>query len=216
MSNEQLVEYYTKTGADSERAYAEAARQHDLAQMREQAAALLRGHVVLELACGTGYWTDAIAASADSVLAIDINQNMVELARQRTLTAGKVRFRVADAFKLPEDLGEFTAVFAGGWWSSVLREEQDAFLAQLRKRVGKDVLLVLLDEVYVEGESESIARTDAHGNTWQIVLAPDGQRYELPKSYPTDSGLRKRLAGAVREIKIARNDYYWLLSSRLK
>lgn len=216
MSNLQLVEYYARSGAAGDRAYELAGRQQDLARMREQLAAVLRGHVVLELACGTGYWTDVIAAAADSVLATDINERMIELARQRSLPGGKARFRVADALDLPEDIGEFTAVFAGGWWSRLVRDEQDALVAHLRQRLGKDVLLVLLDENYVHGESETIARTDAQGNTWEIVAAPDGQRYELPKNYPTDSALRKRLGGAVREIKIARGEYYWLLSCRLK
>jgi len=61
-----------------------------------------------------------------------------------------------------------------------------------------------------------IARTDAEGNTYQIRTAPDGMRYEIPKTYPSDSALRKKLASSVREIKIIRLDYFWLLSSRLK
>jgi hypothetical protein len=123
---------------------------------------------------------------------------------------------VSDALYLPEDVGDFTAVFAGGWWSRLVRDEQDSLIDRLRKRLGKDVLLVLVDDIYVEGQSGTIARTDAQGNTWEIVTAPDGQRYELPKNYPTDSTLRKRLGAAVREIRIARNAHYWLLSCRLK
>jgi hypothetical protein len=38
----------------------------------------------------------------------------------------------------------------------------------------------------------------------------------LPKSYPSDSALRKRLASSVREIKFTRWEYYWLLTCRLK
>lgn len=214
--NEQLVEYYAKSAGLLGQAYEQAERQQDLAQLREQVAELLRGHVVLELGCGAGYWTDVIADSADSVLATDTNATLVEMASQRSLPAGKVSFRVADALDLPADIGEFTAVFAGGLWSRLVRDEQERFLEHLKKRVGRDVLLVLLDETYVDGESETIARTDAQGNTFQIVAAPDGTRYELPKNYPTDSALRKRLANAVREIKIARTEYYWLLSCRLK
>lgn len=216
MGNKQLVEFYAKSGAAEEQAYADPARQQDLAQMREQVAHLLRGHVVLELACGAGYWTGTIAPSADSIMAIDINENMIALARQRNLPAEKVQFRVSDALNLPEDVGDFTAVFAGGWWSRLVRDEQDSLIDRLRKRLGKDVLLVLVDDIYVEGQSGTIARTDAQGNTWEIVTAPDGQRYELPKNYPTDSTLRKRLGAAVREIRIARNAHYWLLSCRLK
>lgn len=215
MSKEQLVGFYAKSAANLERVYDEPGCQDDLAELRDAVAQVLRGHVVLELACGGGYWTEVIARTADSVVAIDINPGLVELAQQRGV-GGKLRFRVADALDLPDDIGEFTAVFAGFYWSHLERDEQLQLVAQLRKRFGKDVLLVLADDTYVEGISETVARTDAQGTTWQIVVAPDGERCEIPKSYPSDSALRKRLAPSVREIRILRLEYYWLLSCRLK
>jgi hypothetical protein len=121
---------------------------------------------------------------------------------------------VADALDLPADLGAYTAVFVGFLWSNLRRDEQDHLLAELRKRIGKDVLLVLVDEGLAEGEP--VARTDAQGNTYQILTAPDGERYEVPKNDPTDSALRKRLAPAAREIRIERLEHYWLVSCRLK
>jgi SAM-dependent methyltransferase len=215
MSNPQVAEYYAKSAANVERAYGDPERQEDLDEMRAQLAQVLRGHVVLELGSGSGYWTALLADTADSVLATDVNPEMIALARQRGLP-GNVTYRVADAQDLPADIGDFTAVFIGFWWSHMRRDEQDRFLAQLRARVGKDVLLVILDDDYVEGSSETVARTDLEGNTYQFLTAPDGQRYELPKSYPSDSALRKRLAPAVREIRIARTEFYWLLTCRLK
>jgi SAM-dependent methyltransferase len=184
--------------------------------MQRQLADALRGHRVLELACGTGYWTRVLAASAESVTATDINPEMIALARLRALPADMVQLRVADAVALPADIGSYSAVFIGFWWSHIKREEQERFLARLRAALGPGILLVLLDDVYVEGSSETVARTDLEGNTYQIRIAPDGQRYEIPKSYPSDSALRKKLAASVREIKIARLDYYWLLTCRLK
>lgn len=216
MITEQSAQFYAKSAANHDRVYDKPERQHDLAEMRTQVADILRGHVVLELACGTGYWTRILADSADSVVATDINPEMLALAALRGLPADKVRFRVADAYDLPDDLGSFTAVFIGFWWSHVKREQQEKFLAHLRSKVGKDVLVVLLDDVYVEGSSETVARTDLEGNTYQIRVAPDGERYEILKTYPSDSALRKKLASSVREIRIVRLEYYWMLSCRLK
>jgi protein-L-isoaspartate O-methyltransferase len=215
MITEQSAQFYAKSASNHDRVYDRPERQHDLAAMRTHVAEALRGHVVLELACGTGYWTSVVAASADSVVAIDINPEMIALAKLRALPADKVQFRVADACKLPDDLGSFTAVFIGFWWSHVKREQQEKFLAHLRSKVG-DVFIVLLDDVYVEGSSETVARTDLEGNTYYIGVAPDGERYEIPKTYPSDSALRKKLASSVREIKIVRLEYYWMLTCRLK
>jgi SAM-dependent methyltransferase len=212
----QSAQYYAKSAASHDCIYDKPERQEDLAAMREHVAQVLRGHTVLELACGTGYWTEVIAGTADAVVATDINPEMIARAELRALPADKVQFRVADAYALPADIGDFTAVFIGFWWSHVGREVQESFLAQLRARVGKDVLLVLLDDAFVDGSSETIARTDMEGNTYHILSAPDGERYEVPKTYPSDSALRKKLAPAVREIRIVRLEYYWMLSCRLK
>ena len=60
----QLAQYYAHTAAEHERVYAEPERQHDLAQLRDSVSEALRGHKVLELACGSAYWTEAIARTA--------------------------------------------------------------------------------------------------------------------------------------------------------
>ncbi|MBC7686355.1 MAG: class I SAM-dependent methyltransferase [Bdellovibrionales bacterium] len=216
MITEQSAQFYAKSASNHDRIYDRPERKDDLAAMCKHVAEALRGHTVLELACGTGYWTRLIAEVADKVVAIDINPEMIAMAGLRALPADKVSLRVADAYDLPADIGDFTAVFIGFWWSHVKREGQEKFLAQLKSRVGKDIFIVLLDDVYVEGSSETVARTDLEGNTYQIRVAPDGERYEIPKTYPSDSALRKKLASSVREIKIVRLEYYWMLTCRLK
>jgi len=216
MITDQQAQFYAKSAANHDRVYDKPERQADLAAIRSHLADAVRGHRVLELACGTGYWTRLLADSAAAVTATDINPEMIALAQLRALPAGKVQLRVADAWDLPADIGSYSAVFIGFWWSHIKREEQERFLAQLRAKLGKDILLVLLDDVYVEGSSETVARTDLEGNTYQIRTAPDGERYEIPKTYPSDSALRKKLAGAVREIRIVRLAYYWMLTCRVK
>ena len=214
--NDPVARYYASSTQAADAALSRAERANDLSKVRERIAQLVRGKSVLELACGTGYWTEVIAATAERVLATDILDEMIERAQRRRLPEGRVSFRRVDGLDLPEDLGAFSCVFIGFWWSHLKRDEQDALLAQLRARLGPDVTLILLDDAYVEGSSTTIARTDAQGNTYEIVATPDGERFELPKNYPADSALRKRLGGDVREIRIERLTYYWLLTCRLK
>ena len=216
MITEQSAQFYAKTASSHDRVYDRPERQTDLAAMSLQLADVLRGHTVLELACGTGYWTRLLAECAEKVVATDINPEMIALAALRTLPAERVQLRVADAWNLPDDIGTFSAVFIGFWWSHIKREEQERFLAGLRARLGGNLFVVLLDDAYVEGSSETVARTDMAGNTYQIRTAADGQRYEIAKTYPSDSALRKKLAASVREIKIVRREYFWMLSCRLK
>lgn len=185
-----------------------------LDEIMEKLEESLAGQRVLELACGDGYWTDELAGFADYVLATDINPGLLEIARSRELPPEVVEFAVADAMD-PQVEGDFNACFAGFWWSHVRRQDQADVIARLRKVIGKDGLLVLVDNSWLEGRT-AIARTDADGNTWQIHAAPDGQRYEIVKNYPTDSALRKRLGPLLRDMRIHRYDHYWMLTGRLR
>ncbi len=122
----------------------------------------------------------------------------------------------ADLSTLDVAPGQYTAVYAEFLWAQVPRENQDKFLKQLREKVGKDVLLVMLGEDYVDGESFPVARTDVHGNTYEFQKDDDGNRKEVMKNYPSDSWLRKRLGIAAREIRVLRSEYYWVVTGRLK
>jgi len=121
-----------------------------------------------------------------------------------------------DLDSLQVEPGQYTAVYAEFLWAQVPRENQDKFLKQLRAKVGKDVLLVLLGEDYVDGESLPVARTDLQGNTYEFQKDADGSRLEVMKNYPSDSWLRKRLGIAAREIRVLRSEYYWVVTARLK
>ena len=216
MITEQLAQYYAVNAATYDAGYDTEVFQDDLEELHERVEDLLAGHKVLELACGTGYWTETLAGVAESVLATDINPAMLTLAEARALDDEVVEFRLADALALPDDIGSFTACFAGFWWSHVKREQQEAFLKQLRNKLGKDTLLVLIDSTYVDELSTVIARTDLEGNTFQIRTAADGQRYEVLKNYPTDSTLRKKVGVAGRDLRVRRLEHFYLLSCRLK
>ena len=213
---DQVAQYYAVSASNHERIYDRPERAHDLARMRLHVADALAGHTVLELACGAGYWTRIAAEHAVSVTATDLTPEMIALARLRAMPGGKVRFALADAFNLPPDIGHYSAVFAAFWWSHVKREQYETFLGHLRERLGKDTVLVLVDDCYVEGSSPTVARTDLHGNTYHIAVAADGQRYEIITNYPSDSTLRKKMASSVREIRITRLEYYAMMRARLK
>lgn len=215
-----LSAYYTSRAATADRVYAQQERQDDLAILRERVAALVQGRKVLELACGSGYWTAAMAGTADLVLATDNNPLMLKAAQARDLPPQRVKIAQLDAFELDltsEDLASgYSACFAGFFWAHVKREQQTGLLARMRRIVGKDGLLVLIDDNYLEEDTAPVARTDADGNTYQIETLADGERYEYVKNFPTDSALRKKFAGVAKDIRILRLQHTWLLSCRLK
>src|SRR5579871_1023414 len=69
----------------------------------------------LEIGSGTGYLSAALSLLAASTQAIDIQAELVEIARTnvRTIPSAKVRFEVRDAFA-PDALGEYDVIAVTG------------------------------------------------------------------------------------------------------
>jgi ubiquinone/menaquinone biosynthesis C-methylase UbiE len=95
----------------------------------------LRDKVVLEVACGTGNWTQVLAKRAQSVVATDVNASVIEIARTKPYPKSNVVLRVADAYDLGGLCGQFDAAFAADWWSHIpkawIRPFLDGLLAKL-------------------------------------------------------------------------------------
>ena len=78
-----LVDYYAKRANEYERIYQKPERQKDLANLRKLFRQAFAGHSVLEIACGTGYWTQVVAETAKSITATDINDDVLQIARAK-------------------------------------------------------------------------------------------------------------------------------------
>ncbi|MGH3656753.1 MAG: class I SAM-dependent methyltransferase, partial [Micromonosporaceae bacterium] len=110
---EQLA-YYRAGAAQYDRPYAE---REGLRELLAAADGLPIGGDVLELACGTGQWTQLLAARADSVTAVDAAAEVLAIARERAASRN-VRFLRADVFEW-QPPRRYDTVFFGFWLSHV-------------------------------------------------------------------------------------------------
>lgn len=209
-----MVDYYAQRAQEYERIYHKPERQADLAALRPLLEQTFSGKRVLELACGTGYWTECLARSAASVLATDINEEVLQVARAKKLHPGRVTFAKLDAYHLPEFVERFNGGLAGFWWSHIPRAELRAFLARVHRVFTADATVLFLDNAYVEGSSTPIARTDAVGNTYQLRKLDDGSTHEVLKNFPNESELRTTLQGLGTNVQVRLLKYYWLVIYR--
>jgi demethylmenaquinone methyltransferase/2-methoxy-6-polyprenyl-1,4-benzoquinol methylase len=207
--------YYARRAAEYEKIYEKPERQADLARLRRDIPALFRGERVLEIACGTGYWTPLIAGQAESVLAVDYNEETLAIARTKPYPKGNVRFQRADAYALPDWKERFSACFAGFWWSHMPLARIDPFLAGLAERLEPGARVAFLDNRYVEGSSTPVSRKDAQGNTYQSRRLADGSTHEVLKNFPTEAELRARLSRFGTEATFTQYEYYWLATYRI-
>jgi len=212
----QLEKYYAKRASEYERIYDKDERQPELAWLRNRLPELFADRTVLEVACGTGYWTQYIARRAKRMHSCDINDPVLEVAREKSFPRKNVTFFKADAFA-PDGAGErCDAAFAGFWWSHVRKAELQRFLAGLALRLKPGALVAILENSYVEGSSTPISRTDAEGNTYQTRKLLSGETHEVLKNFPTPAQLADAVRPYASEAHLEDLQYYWLLVFKLK
>ena len=212
---ETLEKYYARRASEYEKIFDKPERQADLARMRVDIPGLFVNQRVLEIACGTGYWTPLIAEQAESVLATDYNEEPLLIAKTKKYPKANVSFARADAYALPDWKQRFSACYAGFWWSHVLHSKLDAFLGHLATRLEKGARVAFMDNRYVDGSSTPISRKDAHGNTYQARRLADGSSHEVLKNFPTPAELRARLGRFGTEVAVTEYQYYWVASYRI-
>ncbi len=208
----ELVDYYSQRAYDYERIYEKPERQADLTALKAWVQGEATGHDVLEIACGTGYWSQICAAHASSVLAVDLAEETLEIARAKEYPFGKVRFGKADAYHLEDVPGSFTAGLACFWWSHIPRERLVEFLEAWHLRLGPGARVIFIDNRYVKGSSTPISRTDDFGNTYQLRRLEDGSEREFMKNFPTDSELLEAVQRFSIDARVTEFPYYWSLS----
>jgi demethylmenaquinone methyltransferase/2-methoxy-6-polyprenyl-1,4-benzoquinol methylase len=209
---ESMRDYYARRAAYYERIYFKPERQADLRTMESWLPGVFADRHVLEVACGTGWWTPHGARDAASWLATDLNPETMAVARHKTLPAC-VRFAAIDAYAL-DTLGarRFDAAFAGFWWSHVPLAQLAPWLAQLHARLDRGARVVFIDNRWVAGSSTPLSRRDEAGNTYQQRALDDGSTHEVLKNFPTRDEAVAQLGPRARDAEWIEHAHYWVLS----
>jgi SAM-dependent methyltransferase len=209
-----MVSYYARRAEEYERIYHKPERQDDLQRLREFLGRAFAGTCVFEVACGTGYWTEMIARAAASVVATDINEEVLAVARSKSIEPAKAVFRREDAYALPILPGKFDGGFAGFWWSHIPKARIDGFLRGFHRVLSPGARVVWIDNVYVGGSSTPVSRADENGNTYQMRRLDDGSKHEVLKNFPAENELRAAVEGLTASAQVEFLQYYWILSYR--
>jgi ubiquinone/menaquinone biosynthesis C-methylase UbiE len=209
---DSLVNYYAQRAAEYERVYQKPERQADLRQLRGLLERTFAGADVFELACGTGYWTEILSRCAASVVATDINDEVLAIARSKPIDLRKTTIRKADAYSLPQFPQRFTGGLAAFWWSHVPKMRLRDLLQSFHRIFSSDARIVFIDNRYVEGSSTLISRADEQGNTYQRRRLDNGTEHEVLKNFPTEFELRAALGNLATDVRVELLQYYWILS----
>ena len=207
--------YYAQRAQIYERVYHKPERQADLRAMEAWLPPQFAARHVLEIACGTGWWTPHGARLAASWLATDVNDETIAIARSKSMPAS-VRFATVDAYTFAGLQGQrFDGAFAGFWWSHVAWARLRPWLQALHALLEPGARVVMLDNRFVAGSSTALSRRDADGNTYQMRTLDDGSVHEVLKNFPSADEAIAALGPRAREPQWLEHAHYWILSYKL-
>ena len=204
--------YYARRAEEYERIYRRPERLSDLDALRTAIEQACAGRRVLDVACGTGYFTASAARQAHSVMGIDENEETLAIAREKGIA--NAQFMVADAYAIPESVQAYDGALASFWWSHIPRNRIDAFLRGLHRHLAPGARVFMADNRYVQGSSTPISRTDDAGDTYQARMLQNGERYEVLKNFPTAAELTSWGERFGVEVDVRFLTYFWTLQYR--
>jgi demethylmenaquinone methyltransferase/2-methoxy-6-polyprenyl-1,4-benzoquinol methylase len=207
----ELEIYYSRRASQYEKIYKKPERQADLESLKRLAKDFLQNKSVLEIACGTGYWTEIISSTTHSIVAIDSSKEVLDIARFKSYNKKNVKFINDDALSLSKIKIEFDSAFCGFWLSHLKKKNLEPFIVNLQKKLKEDSVVVMIDNNYVEGSSTVVNRTDKEGNTYQLRKLEDGSEYELLKNFYSEVELKNIFRNYSVNFEIFNFKYYWMI-----
>ncbi len=208
--NTDMISYYKDRAIEYEKIYTKPERQDDLQRAAEALQSFFSGKDVLEIACGTGYWTERIASVANSILATDINEAVLNVARLKTYSNATVEFKAVDMYTLPSNK-KYQSLFGGFIWSHIKLQELDSFINTINRLIPPGGTIVFIDNNYVPGSSLPVAHTDEFGNTYQLRKLENGTTHSVIKNFPPEKFIQNVLSGKATAIEFLNLQYYWIL-----
>lgn len=206
-----LRRYYDRRAPEYEAVYHsdDPLRRRGLGELADALREALRGRRVLEVACGTGYWTALAAESAEHIVATDVSGPMLTLALNKGLPAGKVEFRSADAFDLGAQPGRFDAGLAMFWISHVPKARLREFLDGFHRRLGPGAAAFMADNVNVPDVGGPLIAKPGSPDGFKLRELSDGSRHEVLKNYYDKTELELLLAPSADDLTIHIGEHYW-------
>jgi demethylmenaquinone methyltransferase/2-methoxy-6-polyprenyl-1,4-benzoquinol methylase len=210
----EMKDYYAARAKEYDKIYAKPERQQDLRAIEQWLPSKFAQRDVLEVAAGTGYWTQFIAPAARRVVALDASDETLSIAKTRPGVAA-VDWVVGDAYDMSLGEQKFDAVFAGFWLSHIPLEKLPGYLRYLNGFLKPGARVIFLDNLYVQGNSTPLSERDAAGNTYQTRPLADGSTHKVLKNYPTELGLSDLVSSFSRQFSYTTWQYYWAFDYRV-
>lgn len=170
------------------------------------------GGRVLELAAGTGLWTERLLMQADHVTAVDTSPEVLDINRARTGTDRVTHVRADCLSWKPTE--RYDAVFMGFWLSHVPPDRFDGFWREVvapALEPGGRVFFV--DSRYDPASTARDHVLEGESATEVTRVLNDGRRFRIVKVFYRPEELASRLRGLGFEIPVRETEHFFIYGS---
>ena len=167
----------------------------------------MRGEL-LELAPGTGIWTERLLRTASSVTAIDASNEMIAINRAR-VNSERVEYVLADLFTWqPPRL--YDGIFFGFWLSHVPLERLDSFLDMLATALRPGGKIFFVDGRREPSGTAANHQLPSEGEQLMIRKLNDGRAFEIVKNFYDPIALAGHFAKHGLDVTVQETATYFL------
>lgn len=162
---------------------------------------------VLELAAGTGLWTQHLVRAATSVTCVDSSPEALALNRER-LAGANIRYIRADLFTWHPDR-QYDVVFFSFWLSHVPPERFDPFWERVHAALKPGGRVCFMDALYEPSSTARDHQLEGAEATTLTRRLNDGREYRIVKVFHDPDTLQRQLAALGWEVSITPTGSYF-------
>ena len=183
--SDDMVKYYRDRAKEYEEVYAwrDSERQEEQGLMEKELKEVFKGRRLLDIGCGTGYWTQRMSETAKSIVGIDINEAVLEIARNKKYGC-PTEYKVMDAYNMKFN-EKFSGVLASFMLSHILREDIPGWLEQIHELLKPSAHVFFADNTFIEGVGGELKTKPNDFNTYKLRNLNDGSQHLIVKNYFT-------------------------------
>jgi len=213
-----VIEYFSKKAPEYEEVYAipDPIRLKEQEIIEQYITNSFTNRYVLEIACGTGYWTKHLLKSAQKVVAIDASDKMLEISSKQYASYPQVNFFLADAYNPPISFPPFSGTMANFWFSHVPKKNMHQFLDTLHSRLSSNAFVLFVDSNFRGEESGKFIQKKGTEDTWKRRKLQNGEEYDVLKNYFTKNELEDVFSKYAKNLDIQYLTNFWIAGYHLK
>jgi demethylmenaquinone methyltransferase/2-methoxy-6-polyprenyl-1,4-benzoquinol methylase len=169
---------------------------------------------ILELACGTGIWTQELVKLGKKVTALDASSEMIEINRNK-LDNTNIEYRQVDLFAW-EPEAEYDLVFFSFWLSHVPPALLNSFLTKVYQSVRIGGKAFIIDSRFEPTSTAKNHILDKNGNICINRKLNDGREFNILKIFYQPEQLQEHLLQVGFQADVKVTDKYFIYATGIK